>query len=317
MFDRKQKNRRLNRVHVLDVKMRSDQVRKLRLRVGAMAFGALFGTLFGAYVLWRTGGWVLDKLVYENQAFAIKEVEVHSGGIISADQLRRWANVKKGDNLLALDLARVKRDLEMVPAIGTVSIERILPGTLRIRVIEREAVAQVNLLRKSTNGTLESTVYHVDADGFVMLPVDPRQRTAPLVQTDDALPILYCANQNELVPGRQISSRQTTAALNLILQFEVSPMAGLVDLRSIDMKSPDVLVVQTGQGSEVTFGFNDLERQLHRWREIHDLGMRMKRNVAFIDLAVSNNVPVRWLEASVSPPPAKPAKTVRTKKRNV
>src|SRR5262245_12364218 len=151
MFERKQKNRRLNRVHVLDVKLRSDQARKLRLRVGAVAFGALFGTLLSAYLLWRAGEWALNKLVYENQAFAIKQVEVQSAGVISADQLRRWANVKKGENLLALDLARVKRDLEMVPAIGTVSVERILPGTLRIRVTEREAVAQLTRVRISTN----------------------------------------------------------------------------------------------------------------------------------------------------------------------
>jgi cell division septal protein FtsQ len=317
MFDRKQKNRRLNRVHVLDVKLRSDQVRQTRLRLLAVGFGAVFGTLFGAYVLWRTGELVLDKLVYENQAFAIQEVEVRNTGVISADQLRRWANVKAGENLLALDLARVKRDLEMVPMIASVSLERILPRTLRIRITEREAVAQVNPMRTGANGNLERVVYHIDADGFVMVPVDPRQRTAPLVQTEDALPILSGVNQNDLIPGRQITSPQILAALNLISQFGVSPMAGVVDLRSIGLTSPHVLVITTGQGSEVTFGLHDLERQLCRWREIHDLGMRTKRNVASIDLAVSNNVPVRWLEANVSPAPAKPPKTSRTRKRNV
>ena len=317
MFDRKQKNRRLNRVHVLDVKMRSDQVRKLRLRVGAMAFGALFGTVFSVYVLWRGGDWLLNKLAYENPAFAIKEVEVQSDGVISTDQLRRWANVKTGENLLALDLARVKRDLEMVPMIATVSLERVLPHTLRIRVTEREAVAQVNLPRTKPGGGVEVAVYHVDAQGFVMLPVDPRQRTSPLVQTDDALPILAGVSANDLQPGRQITSPPAVAALNLISQFALSPMAGLVDLRRVDVTAPDVIVVTTGQGSEVTFGLRDLDRQLSRWREIHEFGLKMRRNVAFIDLAVSNNVPVRWLEANISPAPAKPAKTTRIKKRNV
>lgn len=317
MFKRKPINRRLNRVHVLDVKLRSDQVRRSRMRAAALAFGVLFGTMFSMYVLWRAGGWALDKLVYENPAFAIKELEVQSGGVISADQLRRWANVKKGENLLALDLARVKRDLEMVPAVGTVSIERILPGTLRIRVTEREPVAQVTPLRMGTNGVVEYVVYHIDADGFVMMPVDPRQRSVPLVQTDDALPIISCLNQNELVPGRQIKTPQTMAALNLISQFALSPMAGLVDLRRIDATSRDVLVVQTGQGSEVTFALQNLEHQLRRWRTIHDKGMQIGRNVASIDLAVSNNVPVRWLEANISPAPAKPAKTTRPRKRNV
>lgn len=317
MFDRKQKNRRLNRVHVLDVKLRSDQVRKTRLRIGALALGALFGTLFGAYVLWRSGEWVLNRLVYENPAFAIKEVEVQTNGTISVDQLRRWANVRPGENLMALDMARVKRDLEMVPMVATVSLERILPRTLRIRVTEREAVAQVNQARMRTGGGLELAVFHVDAAGFVMLPVDPQQRVAPLVASEESLPVLKGINPSGVVPGRHIVSSQVAAALNLVSQFPYSPMAGLVDLRSVDVSAPDVLVVTTGQGSEVTFGLNDVERQFSRWREIHELGLRMNRNVASIDLAVSNNVPVRWLEANVAPPPAKPPKTSRTKKRHV
>jgi cell division septal protein FtsQ len=201
--------------------------------------------------------------------------------------------------------------------IATVSLERVLPKTLRIRVTEREAVAQVNVLRGSAGGGVESAVYHVDAEGFVMLPLDPRQRTKPVNQSDESLPVLAVVKPTDVQPGRRMDSPQVTAALRLISQFAYSPMAGLVDLRSIDVSAPDVLVVTTGQGSEVTFGLQDLDRQMRRWREIHDLGLRLKRNVASIDLAVSNNVPVRWLEANVSPAPAKAPKTLRNRKRNV
>lgn len=316
MLERKQKNRRLNRVHVLDVKVRSDQVRRTRLRWLALASGVVFGVVFSAYVLWRAGNWILARVVYENPAFAIREVEVQSNGVISPEQVRRWANVKPGENLLALNRERVKRDLEMVPMISTVSLERILPRTLRIRITEREPIAQVNLYKTKPGGGLEVAVYHLDPEGFVMQPVDPRQRTVPL-EADEALPILRGFNANALQPGRRLESSQVAAALELISQFSFSPMAGLVDLRAIDISATDVLVVTTGQGSEITFGLQDLDRQLHRWREIHELGLRTNRNVASIDLAVSNNVPVRWLEANVTPAPAKPPKTTRTRKRHV
>ena len=108
------------------------------------------------------------------------------------------------------------------------------------------------------------------------------------------------------------------AALHLIAEFAHSPMAGLVDLRRIDVGAPEALVVTTGQGSEVTFGLQDLDRQLRRWREIHDLGQRTHRSIASLDLAVTNNIPARWLEASTAPEPSpKPPKTVRPKKKNV
>ena len=65
-FKREQKNRRLHRGHLLDVKLRSDQVRATRTRLVSIGLGVVFGTVFGLYLLWRTGEWALDKFVYEN-----------------------------------------------------------------------------------------------------------------------------------------------------------------------------------------------------------------------------------------------------------
>src|SRR5581483_9802494 len=112
-FNRKPKNRRLGREHVLDVKLRSDQVRATRMRLAAIAMGLLFATVFGFYLVWRAGEWALNRLVYENKAFAVQEIQVQTDGVIAEDQLRRWAGVKPGENLLALDLGRVKRNVEM------------------------------------------------------------------------------------------------------------------------------------------------------------------------------------------------------------
>jgi cell division septal protein FtsQ len=317
-FNRKQKNRRLSRMHVLDVKLRSDQVRQSRLRLVALAFAAVFGTVFGAYVMWRGGEWVLNRMVYENPAFAIREIEAQTDGVLAADQLRRWAKVRPGQNLLALDLGRVKRDLEMVPVIATVSVERILPKTLRIRVTEREPVLQVSVPRMNAQGVMDLVIFHLDASGVVMQPLDPRQRTKPFLQQDDALPLLAGLRQMDLQPGRPIESPAVQAALRLATAFAYSPMAGLVDLKRIDVNTPDILLVTTGQGSEVTFGLENIDHQLRRWRQVHEEGYRQRRgNLASLDLSVANNAPARWLDPKIVPPPAKPPKTTRSKKRHV
>jgi hypothetical protein len=167
-------------------------------------------------------------------------------------------------------------------------------------------------------GGVEVAVFHLDPDGWVMVPLDPRQRTRPLMQTNEALPLLKGVNITELQPGKCVESPQTLAALKLIAEFACSPMAGMVDLRSIDVSSPQVLVVSTAQGSEVTFGLNDLERQLRRWREIYDRGQRMHKSIATLDLAVTNNIPASWLEANALPqPPPKAPKVVRSRRKNV
>jgi hypothetical protein len=104
----------------------------------------------------------------------------------------------------------------------------------------------------------------------------------------------------------------------LIGAFEHSPMAGLVDLRRIDVSAPGVVSVTTDQGGEITFGLDNLEQQLRRWRGIYDLGQHMSKSVATLNLAVSNNVPVRWLEAIAAPLAApKPVNPAHIRRKNV
>jgi hypothetical protein len=318
-FKAEMKNRRTGRARdVLDVKMRSSRLRAVRTRIAGVTLSLGFGTLMALYLLWRVGAWALDRLVYENNSFAIQKIEVLTDGVISSEQLRRWSGVKPGENLLALDLARVKRDLELAPMIQSAAVERILPGTLRIRVTERVPAAQIHVPRPRPGGGIELVVFEIDAEGCVMLPLDPRQRAVPLNVADNQLPVISGICVSDLQPGRKLESAQARAALPLIAAFESSPMAGLVDLKCIDVSAPEILVVTTGQGSEITFGLDNFGQQLSRWQAVHALGLQMDKVIATLDLAVSNNVPARWLEASNLPPSAPhSAKPQRLKKEHV
>jgi cell division protein FtsQ len=311
-FKHEHKNRRLNRGHVLDVKLRSEQVRVTRIRMAIMAVSIPAFTVFGLYLFWRTGEWALDKFVYENAEFAIQRVEVQTDGVIAPDQLRSWSGVKPGANLIALDLASVKRNLEFWPVVGSVSIERILPRTLKIRVTERKPIAQVNMPRATGVNGVVISVFQLDADGVVMQPLDPRSNVISLSQMKDSrLPVITGLNVSQLQPGHSVTLPQARAALQLISVFGRSPMASLVDLRHIDVSAPGVVVVTTGQGGEITFGLQNLEQQLGRWREIYDLAQGRNKVIVSLDLAVANNVPLRWTEATAVPKSVDPATTRR------
>jgi cell division septal protein FtsQ len=308
----------LGREQVLDVKLRSSQVRAARYRLAAVGFAAVFGFVLTGYVFWRAGEWGLNRLVYENKAFAIRDLDLQTDGIIAVDQLRRWAGVRVDDNLLALDLARVKRDLELVPLVQSASVERILPHTLRVRVVEREPIAQINVPRPAADGGIDLVTYQIDSDGYVMLPLDAHERAQPPSQTAEPLPGLGGISPNDLQPGRRIEAAPVQAALQLILAFDRSAMASLVELKRIDVSAADALTLTTGQGSEITFGLADLDQQLRRWHEVYDGCQKQGKAIATLDLAVTNNVPVRWLEASAAPPPApKLPQPLRTRKKHV
>ena len=313
--ENKNQNRRLHRTHVLDVKLRSDQVRAARVRMVSWTFALVAGTFLGIYLVWRTGEWALNTFVYQNADFAIQQIDVATDGVIAPEQLRRWTGVKPGANLIALDLAAVKRNLELVSVVETVSVERVLPRTLKVRVTEREPVAQVNVPHTDATGGIVVSVYQLDADGVVIQPLDPRLSVVPLARVNPSLPVIVGLNVLQLQPGRRVELPEVRAALQLISAFDQSPMAGLVDLRRVDVTAPGVVIATTGQGSEITFGLDNLDQQLRRWRGIYDLGQSKKATIASADLAVANNVPVRWMTASVVtdvlPKSIKPAKNRR------
>jgi len=322
-FKRKTRNRRLNSGAVLEVKLRSDQVRSTRMRALALGFGVLFCTFFSIFVLWCIGNWGLRRLVYENPAFAIAEIDARTDGVIAPDQIRRLSGVKPGKNLMDLDLKSVKRDLELDPHIKSVSVERVLPRTLRIRVMEREPVAQVNLPRSRQGGGLDVVVVNLDEEGYMMPPLDPRMRSTPIGQVEEPLPLLTGINPGELLGTRKrVESAQPLAALQLVQKFGESYMSTVVDLKRVDVSSPEVLIATTSRGSEITFAMQDIDQQLLRWREIYEKGIRYNRDIATLDLAVTNNIPARWMEASLEPPqPPRKPKPARnsstTRRRNV
>jgi cell division protein FtsQ len=296
-FNRKAKNRRLGREHVLDVKLRSNQVRAARLRITALVLGVLFAVVLGLFVLFRAGDLLLKRLVYENPAFALQDMQIQTDGVIATEQIRRWAGIRQGENLLAMDLARVKRNLELAPVLQSASVERVLPHTLRLRVVEREPLAQVAVPRLKAGGGLEMSTFFLDEQGAIMAPLDPRQRAAGAPPPTEQLPQISGIPGNEVQVGRRLDTPQLRAALHLIVGFEHSTMAGWVDLKKIDVSANDVLVVTTGQSNVVTFGLSEPDQQLRRWREIFELGQRLSKNIAMVDLAITNNIPVHWADA--------------------
>jgi hypothetical protein len=246
---------------------------------------------------------MLDGLIYENDAFAIQQIDVQTDGVLTPETIRAWARVRPGQNLMALDLMRVKRDLESQPPIQFVALERMLQHTLKITVTEREPVAQSIVTTVHPGGVTDQAVYDFDEDGYVMKPLDPRWRTAP-PPASERLPILVGVPPGEPHLGQQVISPAIRAALALVGAFDHSPMTGLVEIERIDVSQPDILKVTTSQKAEITFSLSHFDTQLRHWRLIYDTFQRSGKAIASLDLSISNNLPVHLVAAASVPPVA-------------
>jgi cell division septal protein FtsQ len=209
--------------------------------------------------------------------------------------------------------------LELVSLVRSVSLEKILPHTLRMRVIEREPLAQLSIARPRPGGGIDWATFFLDAEGYVILPLNPSQCAAGSQNgSNEQLPTITGVSATEIRAGHRVESPQVWAALELIQAFQRSPMQGLADIKRVDVSGAEILAVKTAQGSEITFGLKDPDQQLLRWQSIFDAGQRMNKAIASLDLAVSNSIPATWVDASSVPPvPAKMPKPLRNRNKHV
>jgi len=300
-FKKKTKNRRNDRESVLEVKMRSRDVRRSRLRAVTGLVGAVGGTTLGVMLIWEAYQWALREFVYGNEAYAIRRIELRHHGRLLPDQIRRWAGVETGQNLLSIELDRVRQDLEMIPWVQRAEVEALRPDCLRLAVWEREPLVQVVVWRlNTTDGAAWPETNYLDGEGFVLPPLLP-QWTKPGEPADFAhLTRLSGIDRAEVNPGQRIQRPRVTAALNLVRAYEASTMYSLVDLEEVDVSGADVLVGVSKQGSRVVFGLTDFERQMRLWRSIHDYTVVRSQAIESLDLSVTNNLPARLKDASAN-----------------
>lgn len=303
---------------ISDVKTRSRKARTLRARLALSALGVSTGIVLAVLVLWKGTELVLNRFVYSNPAFAIDQLDIRTDGIIPVEQLRKWAGVRIGDNLLVLDLHRLKRDLELVPLISHASIERVLPRRLNIRVTEREPIARIRIFTpRASDGLLEPGVLYLDEEGVVLPPIARQLNAQHFDAATEHLPFITGITPGELRPGHAVQSAQIHAALKWLAAYNTSRMAGSSDVIAIDVSAPGTLTVSSDYQSEITFSTRNFEPQIARWQQIHEFGRRSDKTLGSLDLAVTNYVPVAWLETTNSIPIPPKQKHTPYKKRHV
>jgi hypothetical protein len=315
----KRRNKRHERARLLEVKMRSRQARANRVRAAAAAIGIVGSLALVAVAGWQIYWWLVRELVIDNEAYNVRRVEVSVGGRLRPEQILKWARVRAGSNLLGLDLARIRNDLELMPWIRQAEADVQRPDLLRIVVRERDPLAQVVLWRHHpvTREVWAETNY-LDATGFVLPPLTPE-----IVRPGESMDFCHLTRITgvsplELQPGRQVSNARVCAALRLIEAYEASGMFSLVDLEEIDAGPiEDALVGTLRGGTRLRFAPTDFERQMRRWRSIHDKARSLGRALSWVDLSVTNNVPARWVveEATNSAPASE--RPSKSRKRHV
>lgn len=166
------------------------RVRRNQRHIAFERLLAILRNILVTVVVLAGAGWVYLH-TQSDARFAVKHVEITGAVHTAHEALDAQTRQYTGLNLFRIDIARVQHDLESLPWIRRVNIEKKLPDTLRILITEREPSA---LLRDG-----ERLVY-VDADGTAIAPLSA-------AVGDDELPVIARASGSEL--ARTIALLQT------------------------------------------------------------------------------------------------------------
>jgi cell division protein FtsQ len=106
-----------------------------RLVLGTLLFfGLMAASTFGLY-----------RYVSTSARFAIKQISIEGASHLSEAEAGKLAGVSLGKNIFNVDLEQARRALIQSPWVERATVDRRLPGSIKITVVEREPAALVSL----------------------------------------------------------------------------------------------------------------------------------------------------------------------------
>jgi cell division septal protein FtsQ len=287
-FQRKSRNRLYRHdLKGLDAKMRT----KLRYQrqtkfLGIFCVGLVVAGLL-AWGIWMGLQQGMREMFSENVNYKITNISVDSSGdTLKPDRVLNYLKVQKGQNLLALDIQLIRRELESLPMVEKAEVVRELPNRLVIRITERVPVANI-----STAGS--GIRYQIDSHGVIM-DLLPYQKNPDFRQRLESLPDIVGANVADLKIGRTTFSAEVFLALKLIQRLQQGEVGVDLDIASIDVSHKNFILVSTLDHALVKINDEDLDKQLRRLAVILEDARQRSARIATIDLTVGKDVPVTF-----------------------
>ncbi len=237
----------------------------------------------------------LNKLVWENPMYQLSDIRVSTDGLLTRLQVLEIMEIEEGRNIFSIDLAKARAALDVLPQVERLEVRRILPDRIDIRISERQPVAWVAKAADAELG-LNSGAYLVDTRGYVM-------RMRKVMPEHFALPIITGVVMEDVAPGQKLPTSEALAALELL-------RASVDDVRwqprVVDVSKGYCLVVTDQRKAKITFGFENIEGQLSRLRQLIDFVEPTQREFQSVNLMLERNVPVTFMAQAPPPSPVDP-----------
>ncbi len=202
-------------------------------------------------------GWFGYQQALSSNFFELKDVTVSGNIRCTKEELLRLGQIKERINLLSLDVEALERQLSRHPWVHSLAIERRLPSTLRIEVVEHQAVASLSV----------GDLYLVSSDG---VPFKRAQAAEAL-----NLPLITGLDREGWAKSSERSRvlASVKQALQAIQSYSHESQAAAHPLSEVHVSSVGLTLVMQ-DGEEVCIAEGDYPQQ---WKNLSQVRAELKR----------------------------------------
>lgn len=302
------RNRRLGRAtsadYVLEVTTRSSSAkrrRRLRILSWCVKLVLLAAAGTGAYYGVQAG---LNRFFFTNPDYTLRTLTFDLDGIMTREEAVETTGLQEGSNIFAVDLSAVEASLRRISMVRQVTIERILPDTISLRLEAREPIAWVAAPGETGDPSSSPDSLLVDASGTL---IKPRQIHPEYLH----LPVIYGVAGDGISEGNIPEHEGLHEALALIETVAAAPDL-LLHIRSIDASKGYRLDVVNDENAHIVFSSSNYPDQLARLQKLLVHCTESGRQLETVNLMVRRNTPVTFvMAAAATPPPVSAPKTGR------
>jgi cell division protein FtsQ len=186
-------------------------------------FGGILAVVLAVVIAWAA---------FWSPLVQVRTVRVYGSRHVTGADIRRVARIGSGTNLLLLSTSKVVERVEALPWVRRARVQRSLPGTVRVRIVERRPVLSL---------TQGSSRWFIDRAGYVIGPAEGSHR----------LPTLAGVHDPGLKPGMRLTGAAGVGALKA---WRSLPPKLESRLAAVLAPTPDAITLSLKDGTTIRYG---------------------------------------------------------------
>lgn len=207
--------------------------------------------------------------------FPVQKIEVRGTQRLSREEIVALTGVTIGEDMLALRLKSVGRQIAANPWVADVRVQRFFPGTLAVSVKERQPVAVVNM----------GLFYYLDAQGAPFKPLNFGDRLD--------YPVISGFTEEDLNSDPAGTREALKNACSLIAALQQQGSFILADVSEIHYDKGHGFTLYTTSGAvPVRIGTSDFTEKLNRFARVYEHLMTRNPGLRQIDIDYSDKIVV-------------------------